>query len=432
MTRDQGPKTMRYNEIFTPNDHPRVTYVPRDNQKLEEKLKDYIETPNVVVSISGPSKTGKTVLLRKVVSEDNLIPLSGASIKSLDDFWNSIFAWMESPTEKTTSSSSGWSTTAKASGGGEAGLLGFAKARADVGGEVQGSKSKTSAERIPINPFSQVVKDIGKSSYVLFVDDFHYLPKEVQKDIAMVIKGLAESGVKICTASVPHRNEDVVRANAELRGRLASIDIPSWEINELVLIAQKGFEELRADFSPAVFTTLATAVFQSPQLMQALCLNLCRVKDIREPLVEHRRVDVSEEDFKKVFEDTADFASFSKLVELLHAGPKVHGVERKQFNLQDGSTGDVYRVLLLAMKSDPAKRSFTYDDILQRAKAVCIEDAPVGSSVSGSLGHMVSIAEQQGDNEAVLDWDEAHLTIVDPYFAFYLRSSNKVGSLGQL
>jgi archaellum biogenesis ATPase FlaH len=52
-------------DVFTPNDFPEYTYVPRTGDDLEKRLADAIATPKVVVSLSGPSKSGKTVLNRK-------------------------------------------------------------------------------------------------------------------------------------------------------------------------------------------------------------------------------------------------------------------------------------------------------------------------------------------------------------------------------
>jgi Ni2+-binding GTPase involved in maturation of urease and hydrogenase len=63
------PADLKVQEIFTPNDTPTVTYIDRSEHKLEQRIRDYYETPNVVVSVSGPSKSGKTVLIKKVVPE---------------------------------------------------------------------------------------------------------------------------------------------------------------------------------------------------------------------------------------------------------------------------------------------------------------------------------------------------------------------------
>ena len=55
-------------DVFTPNKVPTITYVQRD-EEAEQKTRDAFEIPNIVVSLSGPSKSGKTVLVNKVVEK---------------------------------------------------------------------------------------------------------------------------------------------------------------------------------------------------------------------------------------------------------------------------------------------------------------------------------------------------------------------------
>ena len=42
-------------------------------------------------------------------------------------------------------------------------------------------------------------------------------------------------------------------------------------------------------------------------------------------------------------------------------------MKRKVFSFVDGSKGDVYRCVLLAMKADPPRLSFPYDDMVKRS-----------------------------------------------------------------
>ena len=119
---------------------------------------------------------------------------------------------------------------------------------------------------------------------------------------------------------------------------------------------------------------------------------------------------------------------FSSLVEGLHAGPRQRGVERIQFDLIDGSRGDVYRCVLLALKQDPARLMFTYDAMLNRVRRVCTSEHPAGSSISQALGQMNDIAEKLHTTQ-VLEWDEDTLDIVEPYFLFFLRKSPKLAAL---
>jgi hypothetical protein len=272
--------------------------------------------------------------------------------------------------------------------------------------------------------------EIGGSDFVVFVDDFHYIEATVREEIGRQIKAAAERGVRICTASVPHRSDDVVRSNTELRGRVTAVDMTYWSANELEEIAYKGFRELNVDLAPSVLQGLSNEAFGSPQLMQAISLNFCFESNIGETLGDHLRIDVPPEKVRQVLERTSTSTDFSTLLNVLHAGPKQRGTERKQFTFKDGTVGDVYRCVLLAIRTDPSRLSFRYDEMLKRTVGACVGDSPVGSSVSESLGQMAKLAKtiQQAP---VLEWDEDVLDIVEPYFLFFLRCSTHLDQLAK-
>ena len=54
-------------QIFTPTDTPTVTYVDRSDRHLEAQLRAALKTPKMITSVSGLSKSGKTVLIKKVL-----------------------------------------------------------------------------------------------------------------------------------------------------------------------------------------------------------------------------------------------------------------------------------------------------------------------------------------------------------------------------
>lgn len=417
-------KKLRYDDVFVPNDQPIYTYVPRDSKKLEEDLRDHMDTRNIVISISGPSKTGKTVLFRQVIDDDLIIPIPGVSVKDEGDFWGAVFTWMGEPISITRTSSSVSTGEMSATGQAGAGVI-FAKANAGGGVKLTYARQSGESKVFAFNPFEQVIKEIAHSGFVIFVDDFHYIDAETQPQISRILKALAENGVKICTASVPHKSDDVVRANPELRGRLAAIDVEAWSNDELAQIGRRGFPLLKIEIDDVVNARLATEAFGSPQLMQALCMNLCRNLSVREELDESTYFPVSEEVFASTMEDTSKLANFASLVRGLHDGPKKHGKDRKIFSFVDGSRGDVYRAILLAVSLGEARRDFSYDEIMSRVKSVCVGESPTGSSVQGSLSHMHNIAHEMSISP-VLDWEEDILTVTDPYFAFYLRASRQL------
>lgn len=47
-----------------------------------------------------------------------------------------------------------------------------------------------------------VIKEIGGSDFVVFIDDFHYIRPELRDEVGKQLKVAAENGVRIVTASV--------------------------------------------------------------------------------------------------------------------------------------------------------------------------------------------------------------------------------------
>ena len=61
----EAQKPLRVGHVFVAGGLPTLTYVSRNERGLEQKITDYIEERHRILSVSGPTKTGKTVLLRK-------------------------------------------------------------------------------------------------------------------------------------------------------------------------------------------------------------------------------------------------------------------------------------------------------------------------------------------------------------------------------
>jgi len=110
-------------------------------------LGEALSIPNMIVSLSGPSKSGKTVLVNKVVGADNLIPLSGASLRTPADLWRNTLAWMDVPTERVERSGSKLTIGAEASVGGKVGVPLVAHGKAEAGGSVGVQRGRETTER---------------------------------------------------------------------------------------------------------------------------------------------------------------------------------------------------------------------------------------------------------------------------------------------
>jgi Fe-S cluster assembly ATPase SufC len=78
--------------IFTPTGYPTYTYVDRNDAGVERSIRNAFDTDGTVVSISGPSKSGKSVLVKKIVGDEKLVQISGGSIENADALWDNVLA----------------------------------------------------------------------------------------------------------------------------------------------------------------------------------------------------------------------------------------------------------------------------------------------------------------------------------------------------
>ena len=397
---------LKATEVFVPGAYPLHTYVERAAEGLEDGLRDALNTTGQVVSLSGPSKSGKTVLVERVVGRELLIPISGASLRRPEEVWERVLDWRNVPSSTSGTRTLGGSLGGEVGGKGSLGLELLAKA--EVTGTARGEVTgETSAESVrERRGLRQVVDEIGGGNFVILLDDFHYMERAVQVEVAKALKEAVRLGVKIVTAAVSHRGDDVVRANPELRGRVRAIDLRYWSADELRQIADAGFTALNADLQPDAVTTCINESAGSPQLMQLLCLQACFVLNLREESGTLVRLRVDQDTLQRILEQTSANTDFRSLVDVLDAGPRTRGTERKTYQFRDGTQGDVYRVVLKAVADNPSRLSFPYEELLKRTANVCIADSPVGSSVTGTCLHMTKLAQDKFPNERAVDWDE--------------------------
>jgi hypothetical protein len=421
---------LKAQDVFVPGSYPQHTYVERAGDELETSLKDALDTPGQVVSLSGPSKSGKTVLVEKVVGRDLLISISGASVHSPDDVWNFVLDWMDVPSATSKTRTIGGSIGADLTAKGSIGVPFVTKGEASVTGKTELRAEGRSEEKQKRRGLQQVVDEIAESEFVVLLDDFHYMERDVQAQVAKSLKEAVRLNVRIATASVSHRGDDVVRANPELRGRVRAIDLKYWTPEELSKIAIAGFGTLNGVIDARALNTFVKESAGSPQLMQSLCLQACFVLGLREKADSQAPVRFVLDDgqLQRVMEQTSKSTDFRSLVDILDAGPRTRGTERKTYKCSDATEGDVYRVVLKAMASDPPRLSFPYDQLLSRTASICLGESPVGSSVTGTCLHMSKLALEKFPNDRAIDWDEQKqvFDIPDPYLLFYLRWSGRL------
>ncbi|KGV60352.1 hypothetical protein [Burkholderia pseudomallei] len=419
---------MRATEVFTPGQMPTITFVRDHLERREQTFKDAREQ-HLLVTISGPSKSGKTVFVRNVVGADNLVSITGAGVQTPEQLWLKVFHQIGTTIPSTSSAESNNSTSGTVATKGQLGLFGTG---VDVSGNVartSGSKAVDTITPVGFDHLQLLIKELAGTGLVVFIDDFHYIPRDVQKHVAEHIKEAIDKGVDIVCASVPYHSEDLLRANPDLQGRFVAIDFDYWDAKTLTQIAERGFEELGLKVERDLMSAFAGEAAGSPQLMQSICLNACFELDTRETRQPPLDVPLDKKFIRNVCNRTSS-TDFSSTIEKLREGPKTRGTERLSYRLSDGETGDVYTIVLRALSLDPPQLRFTYSQLLSRIAGVCEKQTPSGSSTSGACLHVAQLAND-GQPKVLLEWDSENeiLDIRDPYLLFYMRWSDTIVKL---
>jgi len=190
------------------------------------------------------------------------------------------------------------------------------------------------------------------------------------------------------------------------------------------------------DITPQQAMRLAEEACGSPQLMQRICLDVCFDLGIRHEQTEKTAINLEGTRLHSILEQSSTHADFGTMVANMHQGPKTRGTERRVHNLIDGSEGDVYRVLLLALAHGNPTMVLPYNLLMERIEAVCTGEPPAASSIVQACRQLDAIAKRIAPTERVLEWTDQELTgtlsIVNPYFLFYLRCSRKLQTLASI
>lgn len=410
---------MKTNDVFIAGGMPNITYNPRTELGLEEALRDYLNTRYKLISITGPTKSGKTVLCRRNVDVNNQILISGGEISSENDFWSLVldqldYSYIDTSSAMTSSENS---IEAGASIGVSLGIINVGES----GGEAQKTTTETSyTRRYVANPKKEAIDKLKSLDKTLIIDDFHYIEQTIQQQIVRALKSPIFDGLNVIVLAVPHRAYDALKVETEMTGRVTQLEIGLWNDEDLAEIARKGFSALNLHSDKATIQSLAHECYGSPNLMQEFCLRLCKNHNIDETCTTTTPLLLCESE-KDIFFKSISKSVTSKIAyERLARGPRQR-TDRKPRALKNGASVDIYTATLLAIAHTGPKVQITIEELRTAFKRI-MDNPPQSQEVARVLAQMDRIARQQ-HGEPVIDWskEDNNLFISDPYFAFYLK-----------
>lgn len=410
-------------EVFTAGGLPDYTYQKREEYKLESSLNDALIRLHKFIVISGPTKSGKTVLARKVLKDQPTIWIEGGQISSEQELWTSILMDLGIPLElqKGISNSLESSSTFELDSGFKPGGIGSGVKNAEQtkNNKLVNESSKSAVLPVPVKAAVDALKLANK---ILIVDDFHYLPQECQTALIRALKAPVFSGLQVLLILIPHRLHDAARAEIDVDGRTHAIKIPDWRPNELFSIAESGFKALNVKCSPIIIDRLIKESFHSPHLVQDFCSKLCADQGINETLQPGAEVSLTfAENPDSFFIDFAEAMSTDTLQALRRGPDRTNRIDRP---LKSGGQCDIYEAVLFAIRRTGPSPLIRWDELKINLQQILADDIPQQFEVTRVLERMDEIAKGQS-GEPVIDYmkGKGELHIIDPFFMFLLKWS---------
>ena len=410
---------MKTTDVFVAGGMPSVTYNPRTELGLETSLQDYLHTRHKLISITGPTKSGKTVLCRRNVKETEQVLISGGEITSEDDFWTLV---LDQLNYSYVESSSALTSSEDTISGGISAQLSFWGA-AEFGGKGGTSKKNSSGtshtKRYILNPKRSAIEKLKSLDKTLIIDDFHYIEQSIQQQIIRALKSPIFDGLNVIVLAVPHRAYDALKVETEMTGRVAQLEIKTWDEGDLSEIALKGFNALNVCCNYPVIQTLAKESYGSPNLMQEFCLRLCKDNNVDKTCKRSKNISLLTSPkgfFKSIAKSVASKVAYDRLAR----DPRQRS-DRKSRVLKNEKIVDIYTATLLAIAHTGPKTEITIEELRTSFKKI-MNNPPQSQEIARVLIQMDRIARQQ-QGEPVIDWskEDNSLFIADPYFAFYLK-----------
>lgn len=410
---------LRLNDVFTPGGFPSVTYVNRDHLDLEKSVADGLARGYAFVVVTGPTKSGKSVLCRKILKDENIVSIEGGQIHSEGDFWAHIAYHLKigASTSQSDANTSTTSATGEASGG----IFGLLQGKGTLS-QTGARQSTSTATHVNVLILACIERLLATKA-TLMIDDFHYIDPALQRTLIQSLKGAVFKGLPVLLLAVPHRAFDPVIVESEVEGRFKHISIPNWALDDLVLIPERGFAALNVSVERSIQRRICNDSFGNPLLVQEICSEFCLKNGIRSARRWAEKLDGTL--LEKTYKAMAESKGFP-IYQKLRRGPEGRKA-RKPRKLRLGGEIDLYEAILGSLARLGPRSTSSFEDIRNSLKDILVDEksAFTKAELTGCLSNMSEMAKKM-DGEPPLEWiaSDQRLEIIDPFLLFCLKWSD--------
>lgn len=291
-------------EVFTPSAPAKEAFVERP--RINNRLVDAISTPGKQIVLYGHSGSGKTTLIERKLFEtyENHVTVSCVKGMTFEAVMLDAFDQLdpfyvagrrnEDQTELSVQVTSIWAKVAAA----------------------KNSSSAIDSKRVlpPQLTVQNLARLIGGAHACWVLEDFHKLESQEKQKLAQAMKMFMDAAkyfpdIKVVAVGAVGTAREVVSYDVEMRNRVAEIEVPLMDVNEVAKIVETGAGKLGIAFEPAVARNIVNFSNGIPSICHQLCLSASISAGVRSS-ADSGRV-VREGDLKSAIKDFVESASDS-------------------------------------------------------------------------------------------------------------------------
>ena len=264
-------------QVFGVGNHVPLTYVVRSG--VDDVFQSALDREKHI-AVYGSSKQGKTCLRRKTVKEADQLVVSCTSALSREAIYSTILRKAGVQVADLISRERGNAVSTEASVSGEAGHV-FLRSKGELSGTAEtrwGTSETHRSVPLDFNNCNDVIDELKANGFNRWIvlDDFHYLSRQVQLDIANDLKAFFdESQIRFLIIGVWREPGKLYRLNNDLEDRSVHVDADRWNRAELERVLAVGSELLNVRFSRAVCDKILSAAMHNVGLLQAAAEMVC-------------------------------------------------------------------------------------------------------------------------------------------------------------
>lgn len=417
----------RLEDVFGVTSQPVLSYVERKD--VDDNFREALDSGMQII-VYGSSKQGKTALVSKYLPYGSHLLVSLTPRTRLLDIYQQVLSTagvriVSSTTEKSSAEAS-ISMTARL----KAVIPIFGSAEAETSGSKKsGTGEDRKFEEVPVNlELPQTVADLlnrVRCDQWVILENFHYLPDEVQRQFAFDLRAFQELGVRFVILGVWREKNRMAQFNGDLLDRTIEVPVEPWNSADFRRVVQTGAEVLNVEIGAPLVDGAIDASFSSIGVFQELVKNICVRAGVRD--TQTTRVSVDQVAFLEdsIRIKTNDYAArHQRALEAIAAGHN-----------SGGAKGDL-PPLFLPYYLVKVILEHGFDGIANGARRSALHewirtvhhrgDDVRGSDMTNLLGGIANLQSVKSISPPIFAYDEQQrvLQVVDSTFYFFIKNAD--------